>query len=102
MPIICLSAIVRASEPWKRAAKPDSISFAGTLTFKRNTALRELATTLPAERVMVETDCPYMSPEPRRDTRRCEPAFVLHTAEVLAAARHVPLEEVAVSLKLMS
>jgi TatD DNase family protein len=71
------------------------ISFTGTLTFKRNTALRELAATLPADCVMVETDCPYMSPEPRRDARRCEPAFVVHTAEALAAARSVPLEEMA-------
>ncbi|MBM3892395.1 MAG: TatD family deoxyribonuclease, partial [Verrucomicrobia bacterium] len=71
------------------------ISFTGTLTFKRNAALRELAATLPADRVMVETDCPYMSPEPRRDARRCEPAFVVHTAEELAAARGVSPEEVA-------
>ncbi|MCX7824357.1 MAG: TatD family hydrolase [Verrucomicrobiae bacterium] len=71
------------------------ISFTGTLTFKRNDALRELAATLPADRVMVETDCPYMSPEPRRDARRCEPAFVTHTAAALAAARGVPLEEIA-------
>jgi len=71
------------------------ISFTGTLTFKRNTALRELATALPADRVMVETDCPYMSPEPRRSERRCEPAFVVHTAEALAEARGVSLEEMA-------
>ena len=70
------------------------ISFSGMLTFKKNEALREVAAQLPAERVMVETDCPYMSPEPHR-SKRCEPAFVAHTAAALAAARGVPMETVA-------
>lgn len=67
------------------------ISFSGMLTFKKNTVAREAAAGVPADRVMVETDCPYMSPEPhRRD--RCEPALVVHTVAVLAAARGVPVE----------
>ncbi|MCX6911019.1 MAG: TatD family hydrolase [Verrucomicrobia bacterium] len=70
------------------------ISFSGMLTFKKNAALREVAAQLPPERAMVETDCPYMSPEPHR-SRRCEPAFVVHTAAALAAARGVAVETVA-------
>ncbi len=70
------------------------ISFSGMLTFKKNAALREVAAQLPADRVMVETDCPYMSPEPHR-SKRCEPAFVIHTAAALAAAHGVPVEKVA-------
>jgi TatD DNase family protein len=70
------------------------VSFSGMLTFKKNGALRGTAAQLPAERVMVETDCPYMSPEPHR-SRRCEPAFVVHTAAALAAARGAAVEAVA-------
>jgi TatD DNase family protein len=70
------------------------VSFSGMLTFKKNVALRETAAQLPTDRVMVETDCPYMSPEPHR-SRRCEPAFVVHTATVLAAARGAAVEVVA-------
>ncbi|MBI5688385.1 MAG: TatD family hydrolase [Verrucomicrobia bacterium] len=70
------------------------ISFSGMLTFKKNETLREVAAQLPPERVMVETDCPYMSPEPHR-SKRCEPSFVVHTAAALATARGVPVETVA-------
>ena len=70
------------------------VSFSGMLTFKKNTVLREMAAQLPPERVMVETDCPYMSPEPHR-SQRCEPALVVHTAAALAAARGVSGETVA-------
>lgn len=70
------------------------ISFTGMLTFKRNTALRELAAQLPLDRLLLETDCPYMAPEPHRG-KRCEPAFVARTAAALAAARGMSLEEVA-------
>ncbi|MBI5820683.1 MAG: TatD family hydrolase [Verrucomicrobia bacterium] len=70
------------------------ISFSGMLTFKKNTALREMAAQLPPERVMVETDCPYMSPEPHRG-KCCEPAFMVHTAAALATAHGVPVETVA-------
>ena len=70
------------------------ISFSGMLTFKKNTATRETAAGVSADRLMVETDCPYMSPEPRRRDR-CEPALVVHTAAVLAAARGVTVEVMA-------
>lgn len=70
------------------------ISFSGMLTFKKNTVLREMAAQLPPERVMLETDCPYMSPEPHRG-KCCEPAFMVHTAAAMAAARGVSMETVA-------
>ena len=70
------------------------VSFTGMLTFKRAAALRELAAQLPLERVMLETDCPYMAPEPHRG-KRCEPAWVVEIAKALATARGVPLEVVA-------
>ena len=69
------------------------VSFTGMLTFKRTTALRELAAQLPPDRVMVETDSPYMAPEPHRG-KRCEPAWVVEIAQALAVARGVPLEVV--------
>jgi len=71
------------------------ISFAGMLTFKKSSALRECATTIPDERLLIETDSPYLSPEPVRGKRPCEPAFVRHTAECLAKVRGMSLEEFA-------
>lgn len=63
-----------------------SVSFSGILTFRRSEELRAIARDLPAERLLVETDAPYLAPEPFRG-RRCEPAMVVHTAAVLAAVR---------------
>ncbi len=71
------------------------ISFAGMLTFKKSTALRECAETIPDKRLLIETDSPYLSPEPVRSKRPNEPAFVRHTAECLAQLRGVTLEELA-------
>src|SRR4029077_15290795 len=59
------------------------ISFAGMLTYKNAQALREVAARMPLDRVLVETDSPYLAPVPMRG-RRNEPAFVAHTAAVLA------------------
>jgi TatD DNase family protein len=70
------------------------ISFAGMLTYKRNEALRATAATVPLERLLVETDSPYLAPVPHRGKRN-EPAHVLETARVLAACRGVTLEEIA-------
>ena len=70
------------------------ISFTGILTFKNSGALRELAAELPAERVLVETDAPYLAPMPYRGKRN-EPAFVVETAKVLADACGVPPEVIA-------
>ena len=71
------------------------ISFAGMLTFKKSQALRDCAATIPDERLLIETDCPYLSPEPVRSKRPNEPAYVRHTAECLAKLRGVTLEELA-------
>ena len=71
------------------------ISFAGMVTFKKSEALRACAATIPAERLLIETDAPYLSPEPVRGRRPCEPAFVRHTAECLAHVRGVTLDELA-------
>jgi TatD DNase family protein len=59
------------------------LSFAGMLTYKNAQALREVAAQVPLERLLVETDCPYLAPVPVRGKRN-EPAFVAHTAACLA------------------
>jgi TatD DNase family protein len=68
------------------------ISFAGNVTFKKADALREVAHAVPLERLLVETDCPYLSPVPFRG-RRNEPAHVVETARFLAELRGVEAEE---------
>ena len=68
------------------------ISYAGMLTYKINTELRELAGTIPHDRLMVETDAPYLSPEPLRGKRN-EPANVKHTAARLAEVLEMSPEE---------
>ena len=70
------------------------ISFTGILTFKTSGALRDIAAELPAERILVETDAPYLAPGKFRGKRN-EPAFVVETARVLAEARGVSFEDVA-------
>jgi TatD DNase family protein len=71
-----------------------SISFTGILTFKNSGALRELAAALPADRILVETDAPYLAPLPYRGKRN-EPAFVVETAKVLADTRGISADEIA-------
>jgi TatD DNase family protein len=70
------------------------ISFTGILTFKRSDDLRAIAKDLPADRILVETDSPYLAPLPYRG-KRCEPAYVAETAKVLAATRGVSVGEIA-------
>jgi TatD DNase family protein len=70
------------------------ISFAGMITFKRNDALRQVAAVVPAERLLVETDAPYLAPAPHRGKRN-EPDYVRHTGAYLAEVRGVTLEELA-------
>jgi TatD DNase family protein len=62
------------------------VSFSGILTFPRSSELREIARDVPAERLLVETDAPYLAPVPFRGKRN-EPAWVAHTASVLAEVR---------------
>ncbi len=68
------------------------VSFAGNLTYRSAENLRELAKVIPADRLLVETDAPYLAPMPNRGKRNV-PAWVRHTAEVLADVRGVPLAE---------
>jgi len=72
------------------------ISFAGVVTFKKNVAqIIEAAETTPLDKMMVETDCPYISPEPVRNKRPCEPAFMVHTARKLAELKGMDLADFA-------
>lgn len=70
------------------------ISFAGMVTFKNADDLRRVSASVPADRLLVETDSPYLSPHPLRGKRN-EPAHVLHTAECLAQVRCVSLTDLA-------
>jgi len=70
------------------------LGFAGMVTFRSSATLREVAKTVPLERLLVETDSPFLSPEPLRGKRN-EPANVVHTARCLALARGEPFEQFA-------
>jgi TatD DNase family protein len=70
------------------------ISFAGMVTYKKSQDLRDVAAGVPADRILVETDSPYLSPEPLRGKRN-EPANVVHTARIVAAARGVSFDDFA-------
>lgn len=70
------------------------ISFSGIVTFRNADPLREVAKMVPADRMLIETDSPYLAPVPHRG-KRCEPAFVADTAALLAELRGVALEELA-------
>ncbi|MDN5344109.1 MAG: TatD DNase family protein [Clostridia bacterium] len=70
------------------------ISFAGPVTFKNASKLREIAVRVPLERLLIETDCPYLTPEPHRG-RRNEPAYVGLVAAAIAAARGLAPEDIA-------
>ena len=70
------------------------ISFSGIVTFRSADSLREVARALPHDRVLIETDTPYLAPVPFRG-RDNEPAYVVKIAELLATLWSVPLEEVA-------
>jgi len=70
------------------------ISFAGMLTFRKNDALREVARTVPLDRLLVETDAPYLAPHPWRGKRN-EPAWVRQTADCLADVHGVSRDELA-------
>ncbi len=62
------------------------VSFSGILTFPKSQDIRDIARDLPADRLLIETDAPYLAPVPFRG-KRCEPAMVAHTAKVLAEVR---------------
>ena len=70
------------------------VSFTGIVTFKNGAPVRQVATNLALGEFMVETDCPYLAPEPHRG-KRCEPGYTRLVAESIATARGISLEELA-------
>ena len=73
------------------AARGYYISFAGNVTYPKAQQLRDAAAVVPMDRLLVETDSPYLAPQPARG-KRCEPAYVSHTAAALAAVKVMDLE----------
>jgi TatD DNase family protein len=71
------------------------ISFTGVVTFKNAEKTRRAAEVVPLDRLMVETDCPYMSPEPMRKQKINEPALMIHTARCLAELKGMDLADFA-------
>ena len=71
------------------------ISFAGMVTFKKSDDLRAVARAIPDDRILIETDSPYLSPEPKRGKRPNDPSRVLHIAECLAEVRGSSLKDFA-------
>jgi TatD DNase family protein len=69
------------------------ISFTGPITYKKNDALRDVVRLVPMDRLMVETDAPYLSPEPKRGEKTNEPALVMYTAAKVAEVKGMGLEE---------
>ncbi len=70
------------------------ISFAGNVTFKKAENLRDAARVVPLEKLLIETDCPFLTPMPFRGKRN-EPAFVVHTAQFLADFYGVGIDKIA-------
>jgi TatD DNase family protein len=85
----CFSAPQRVADAAERRW---FCSFAGNVTYPRSEALREAAAQVPADRLLVETDAPYLSPQPVR-ARRNQPAYVVETAKEVAAVRGVSYQE---------
>jgi TatD DNase family protein len=71
-----------------------SLSFSGIVTFKKTLAIQEVAAWAPLDRILVETDSPYLAPVPNRG-KPCEPAYVVDTAQRVAELRHISLEVLA-------
>jgi TatD DNase family protein len=70
------------------------VSLSGIVTFKNARAVQEVAAWAPLDRILVETDSPYLAPVPLRG-KKCEPAHVVHTAKRVAELRGIGLEELA-------
>jgi len=69
------------------------LGFTGPLTFKKSKALREIASKIPLDRILLETDAPYLTPSPHRGKRN-EPSYVRFVAEKMAEIHNIPLEEI--------
>lgn len=84
------------TEDWEMATKALDlgfyISFSGIVTFKNATSIQEVARKVPLDRVLIETDCPYLAPIPFRGKPN-QPAYLRHTAEFIAALRDISIEE---------
>jgi TatD DNase family protein len=76
------------------AARGLYVSFSGIITFKTAAAIRAAVREVPLDRILIETDCPFLAPVPLRGKRN-EPAFLVHTAEVVAQAAGVPVADLA-------
>jgi TatD DNase family protein len=74
------------------------ISFTGVVTFKNAETIRKAAETVPLDRLMLETDCPYMSPEPMRKQKINEPALMVYTARYLADLKKMDLNDFALAV----
>jgi len=70
------------------------VSFSGIITYKTAQPIRDAVPFVPPDRILVETDCPYLAPIPKRGKRN-EPAFVVHTAEVVATCAGLTFEQLA-------
>ena len=83
--------------PWARAVldRGGSLSFTGTITFKRSEAVQQAAQYAPWPSLLIETDCPYLSPVPKRHVKPNEPALVVHVAAKLAELRNSSLDDTA-------
>ena len=89
----CFTGTPADAEAW--LALGLHLSFSGIVTFKTATGIQEAARLAPADRILVETDCPYLAPIPFRGKRN-EPGYVLHTAQKVADLRGEALEQLAV------
>ncbi|MCF7827131.1 MAG: TatD family hydrolase [Candidatus Marinimicrobia bacterium] len=85
--------------PWEIAKplldKGYHISFTGTVTFKKNEAVQDVATRMPLDHLMLETDSPFLTPVPHRGKRPNEPKYIPHIAEKIAALRGMTVDEIA-------
>ena len=71
------------------------ISFSGTVTFKKALQIQESAKMVPGDRLLIETDCPFLSPVPKRGEKRNEPSYVQYVAQQVAQLRETPVEQIA-------
>ena len=71
------------------------ISFSGTVTFKKALQIQESAKMVPSDRLLIETDCPFLSPVPKRGEKRNEPSYVQYVAQQVAHLRDTPVEQLA-------
>jgi TatD DNase family protein len=88
----CFTGTLSEAQRW--VAQGFHISFSGAVTFKSAAQIREAAAWVPAEHLLLETDCPFLAPVPLRGKRN-EPAYLVHTARLVAEVRGIPYEDLA-------